>query len=133
VSFPGAPAPRPRRQVVAHPRTAAALSGRPQQRQTAARELSEQTDVGQMLVRGLVRAQLLLALRLFAAVACPLGGLPLLLAAAPGLGDLRVLGVPLPWLVLGVAVYPVFVAVGWLHIRLAERNERAFVEAVERS
>ena len=123
---------RPRREVVTHPRTAAALRGRPAHR-PAARELSEQTEVGQLLVRGLVRAQLLLALRLFAVVACPLGGLPLLLAAAPGLHEVRLLGVPLPWLVLGVAVYPAFVAVGWLHVRLAERNERSFVDAVERS
>lgn len=129
----GGSAPRPRREVVAHPRTAAALAGRPRAQRPAARELSEQTEVGQLLVRGLVRAQLVLALRMFAVVACPLGGLPLLLAAAPGLRDLRVLGVPLPWLVLGAAVYPAFVAVGWLHVRLAERNEREFVQAVERS
>ena len=130
---PGDEPARPRREVVSHPRTAAALARRPAPRQAASREVSEQTDVGQLLVRGLVRAQLVLALRLVAVVACPLGGLPLLLWASPGLRDARVLGLPLPWLVLGLLVYPAFVTVAWLYVRLAERNEREFVEAVERS
>jgi hypothetical protein len=44
-----------------------------------------------------------------------------------------VLGLPLPWLVLGVLAYPALVAGGAMHLRLAERHERDFVELVERS
>ena len=42
-----------------------------------------------------------------------------------------------PWtsalLALGVLVYPTVVAGGLLYVRLAERNERDFVDLVERS
>ena len=46
-------------------------------------ELAQQTQVGEALVRGLVRAQLALALRLSLVVAIGLGGLPWLFAIAP--------------------------------------------------
>ena len=44
----------------------------------------------------------------------------------------RLLGVPLPWLLLGVAVYPWLLVLAWWYVRRAERNEAAFVELVER-
>lgn len=96
-------------------------------------ELDEQTGVGEVLVRGLVRAQLGLALRMAALVGCSLGALPLLFALIPGLAAVTLFGIRLPWLLLGVAAYPVFVLAGWVYTRSAERNERDFVELVERS
>ncbi|TQS41420.1 hypothetical protein [Cryptosporangium phraense] len=96
-------------------------------------EFDQQTGVGEVLVRGLVRAQLGLAVRIAALVSLSLGSLPLLFALVPALADVTVLGVRLPWLLLGVAAYPVFVAAGWVYTRGAERNERDFVELVERS
>jgi hypothetical protein len=96
-------------------------------------ELDEQTGVGEVLVRGLVRAQLGLALRMAALVAGSLGALPILFALVPGVAAVTVLGIRLPWLLLGVAAYPLFVGVGWIYTRGAERNERDFVELVERS
>ena len=51
----------------------------------------------------------------------------------PALGRVTVLGVPLPWLLLGALAYPFLVAVGWRYVRGAERNERDFAELVERS
>jgi hypothetical protein len=68
-----------------------------------------------------------------ALVAGSLGMLPLLFAVFPGVAAVRLLGIRLPWLLLGVAAYPLFVAVGWLYTRGAERNERDFAELVERS
>jgi hypothetical protein len=59
---------------------------------------------------------------------CLLGGLPLLFAVAPASRSAQVSGVPLPWIVLGALVYPLFVAGGWVYVRLAERNERDFVD-----
>ena len=47
--------------------------------------------------------------------------------------DLQVLGLPLPWLVLGVLVYPALLLGGGVYLRLAERHERDFTELVERS
>jgi hypothetical protein len=129
VSRPGSGEP-PRRVAVASPRTAAVR--RPPGR-AALRALDEQDLVGELLVRSLVRAQLLLALRLLTVLAGLLGGLPLLFAVVPSARDVEVLGLPLPWLVLGVLVYPALVVGGAVHLRLAERHERDFVELVERS
>ena len=120
----------PQRVVVTSPRTAAV---RRPPGGSALRALDEQDRVGELLVRSLVRAQLLLALKLLSVLAILLGGLPLLFAVAPGTRDVDVLGLPLPWLVLGVLVYPALVLGGLVHVRLAERNERDFAELVERS
>jgi hypothetical protein len=92
-------------------------------------ELAQGTPVGEALVKGLVRAQLALAVRLSLVVAAGLGTLPLLFAVAPALGRLTVLGVNLPWLLLGVLSFPFLVLVGWAYVRWAERNEQDF-EAV---
>jgi hypothetical protein len=116
--------------AVTSPRTAAVR--RPPGR-AALQALDEQDRVGELLVRSLVRAQLALALRLLTLLAALLGGLPLLFAVVPATRDVVVLGLPLPWLVLGVLVYPVLVLGGAVHLRLAERHERDFVELVERS
>jgi hypothetical protein len=95
-------------------------------------ELEQQTGIGEALVKGLVRAQLALALRLAAVVAVGLGGLPLLFAVAPAVAGTRPFGVVLPWLLLGVAAYPFLFGVGWAHVHLSERNERDFSDLVER-
>jgi hypothetical protein len=105
---------------------------RPPGRQ-ALRALDEQDVVGDLLIRSLVRAQLGLSLRIATAFGVLLGGLPLLFAAVPATRDMQVLGIALPWLVLGALVYPALLAGGYLYVRLAERNERDFVELVERS
>jgi hypothetical protein len=95
-------------------------------------ELEEQSQVGEALVRGLVRTQLALSLRLAAVVAVGLGGLPLLFAVAPAVARARPFGVALPWLLLGVVAYPLLLAVGWAYVHLAERTEHDFAELVER-
>lgn len=95
-------------------------------------ELTQQTRVGEALVRGLVRAQLALALRLSLVVAIGLGGLPLLFAVAPTVGTVTLAGVNLPWLLLGVAAFPFLVTVGWAYVKLAERNEQDFTDLVQR-
>nr|WP_090346138.1 hypothetical protein [Mycolicibacterium malmesburyense] len=94
-------------------------------------EVQEQTLVGDALVRGLVRAQLGLALRLAAVVVCVVVAIPLLNAAFPQLAALTVFGVRLNWLVLGALVYPLLYGVGRLFVRLAEQGERDFVGVVE--
>jgi hypothetical protein len=61
-------------------------------------------------------------------VALGLGALPVTFALAPGLTDVTIATVPLPWLILGVAVYPLLVAAGWWGLRRAERVEAEFTE-----
>ena len=94
-------------------------------------EVQEQTEVGDALVRGLVRAQLGLALRLaavvmFAVIVIPVGG-----SLFPELASLSVLGIRLNWLVLAVLMYPLLNGVGRVYIRLAEQSERDFIRAVD--
>jgi hypothetical protein len=95
-------------------------------------ELAEQSQIGEALVRGLVRTQLALALRLAAVVAVGLGGLPLLFAVAPSVAQARPFGIGLPWLLLGFVAYPFLAVVGWAFVHLAERTERDFTALVER-
>jgi hypothetical protein len=97
-----------------------------------ATELSQQSPVGEALLRGLIRAQLAHALRLAAVVVVGLGGLPLLFAVAPTVAGARPLGIGLPWLLLGVAAYPFLFVIGAASVRFAERTEAEFVDLVER-
>ena len=94
-------------------------------------EVQEQTEVGDALVRGLVRAQLGLALRLAAVVAGAMAALPLLNSAFPELAAVTVFGMRLNWLIMAVLVYPVMYGVGRLFIRLAEQGERDFMGVVD--
>jgi hypothetical protein len=99
----------------------------------ARREIEEQSEVGEVLVRGLIRTQLGLALRLSLLVGILFGVQPLLYAVAPGLADVDVAGLRLPWLLLGVVAYPVVVGIAWIYVRAAERNEQDFADLVDRS
>src|SRR4051794_40272716 len=101
------PAPRRTRVVLGE----ATARQRPADRAHA--DLAEQTAIGEALVKGLVRAQLALALRLSLVVVTGLGALPLLFAVAPRVGALEVLGLHLPWLLLGLLSFPFLVGVGW--------------------
>ena len=123
--------PAARRVAVRNPRGRATPSTTPGERALA--ELKEQTEVGEVLLRSLTRAQLMLAVRIFAVFGFFLLGLPALFATHPDLVDFRILGLPLPWVVLGLAVYPLLVLLALLYVRQAERNERDFVEFIERS
>jgi hypothetical protein len=114
--------PRPVRVRVTAPRT-----GRPRAT-TVASEIDAQTQVGEIFMRSLMRSQLRLAFGTVLVVAGTVGMLPVLFLTVPASRTTRLLGIPLPWLVLGFAVYPFLLAVAWLHVRRAERNERAFLE-----
>jgi hypothetical protein len=99
---------------------------------SARREIDEQTGVGEVYMRSLMRAQLRLGLTVLVTVTIGLGSVPLLFAVEPRLGGIRLLTVPLPWLIVGVIVYPLLALAAWWHVRAAERAERDFTEIVER-
>jgi hypothetical protein len=94
-------------------------------------EVQEQTQVGDAFVRGLVRAQLGLALRLAAVVVSSVAAIPLLIGAFPEIAAVQVFGIRLNWLLLAVLVYPVMYGVGRLYVHLAEQSERDFVRVVD--
>jgi hypothetical protein len=94
-------------------------------------EVQEQTAVGEALIRGLMRAQLGLAVRVMVLTVLALGSIPLVCFAFPVIGEVAVLGVRLPWLIPGVLVYPALFVVGKVYVRLAERNEHEFTDLLE--
>ncbi|WP_143590879.1 hypothetical protein [Thermoactinospora rubra] len=118
----------PRRVTVTSPRTAAAR----RRRYPATREIDEQTRVGEVYMRSLLRTQFRLAMLICTMLACVVGGLPLLFLLLPELTELRVAGIPLPWVILAGLIYPALVAGAWYYVRQAERNERHFADLVER-
>ena len=91
-------------------------------------DIDEETPLGGVYLGSLLREQLWLALRILGVLALTVGSLPLLFHVAPGLADVRVVGMPVAWLVLGLLVYPWLVLLGWRYVRRAERNERDFAE-----
>jgi hypothetical protein len=126
-----------KRTVVAHPQTLASLRrrGRPVAGRRATNPPAErgEDELAVLLVATLIRAQLSLALRLAAVFGCLLGGLPLLLAVSPEIRNAKAFGLQLPWLLLGIVMYPLLLAGGLLYVRLAERNEQDYADLVERT
>ena len=68
--------------------------------------------MGQVYLRSLIRAQLLLGLSTVALVVVPLIAMPL-------------------WVLLGILVYQAILGVGWWYVRQADRNESQFTDLVE--
>ncbi|MCL2543355.1 MAG: DUF485 domain-containing protein [Nocardioidaceae bacterium] len=99
-------------------------------RSTVVAEIDAQTVVGDIYIRSLMRGQLRLALAVTAVLLVAVASLPLVFERWPGFAAHRLLGVPLVWLLPGVACYPLLIALAWVYVRRAERNERAFGELV---
>jgi len=122
---------RPARRVtVTHPRTAAARSSG---RRSFRGDVREQTPLGVTMMTSLRRAQLRLAVIVGAGLVVVLGGIPVVFLAVPGLRELRVGGLSLGWIVLGLLVFPAICGAAWWYVRAAERTEAEFVDLVERS
>ncbi len=121
---------KPQRVRVTNPRmgTSSSSPTRP-----AVRDLTEQTGVGAIYLRSLLRAQMRAALAVIGAFVIVLGAVPLLLAGRPDLTDIRLLGLPLSWWVIGVSLYPAMVTAAWWLDRSANRAERDFTEIVDRT
>jgi len=106
------------------------VTGPPRRRAPAARtrDIDAETRLGEVYMGSLLREQLWLAVRVLAVLAGAVGALPLAFHLWPALTHVRLLGAPLPWLLLGVAVYPFLVVLGWRYVRRAERNEADFLD-----
>jgi hypothetical protein len=96
------------------------------------REIDEQTGLGDVYMSSLIRSQRRLALIVCAAITLLLAGTALVGAYSASFVAVRVFGIPLPWLVLGLLIYPALIALGWFTVRSAERTERDFLELVRR-
>ncbi|KAF0971093.1 hypothetical protein [Gordonia sp. YY1] len=94
-------------------------------------EVQEQTEVGDALVRGLMRAQLGLALRLGGSLLVVVVAIPLLAVLFPSVAETTIFGIRITWIVLGLLAYPVLYLTGLLYVRLAEHAERDFMNLVD--
>ncbi|WP_046469324.1 hypothetical protein [Allosalinactinospora lopnorensis] len=74
--------------------------------------------------RAAFRRQRRIALATMAGLACLVFGTSGLVAALPALDRLQVAGVPASWLVVGVALYPLLLALAIVHVWRAERAEQ---------
>lgn len=119
--------PVPERVRVTSPRQVGTRAAR-----TGASEIDAQTQLGELYMSSLLRSQGRLAATVLVALVVLVGGLPLLFTWVPSLADLEVFGMPLPWVLLGFAVYPVMFGLGWFYVRASERTERDFTDVVER-
>lgn len=113
---------------ITSPRT---LAARSRTRRSNAAEIDAQTRLGEVYVQSLMRAQLRLAGYVVLFLAATLGLLPVLFRVLP-VSHVHLFGVPLPWLLLGVVVYPWLLLLAWWYVRRAERNEAAFIDLVDR-
>jgi hypothetical protein len=118
----------PARVRVTAPRTRAAAA---RSRYSVSRELAEQSELGEMFIRSLMRSQLRLALVVAGGFGLILLGVPVLMLLFPSINGMSVFTVPLPWLLLGAGVYPVIFVCAALYNRAAARNEDRFRQLVD--
>jgi hypothetical protein len=97
------------------------------------RDLDEQTELGDVYLDGLMRAQLRLSVAVIVLTVVGLAALPITLTLVPATRTITVVGLPFPWLVLGIAVYPAAWFLARWYTRQAERIEADFADVVESS
>lgn len=115
-----------RRRIVLHPRTASAR--RVDRRRTHGSQVRGFT-VPDDEVFALVDAQRRVAIGYLLALLVPAGLSLMALVFVPGLVDVRLRGIPLPWLLIGPVLLLSIVLTAWRHDRRALRTEQQWSEA----
>ncbi len=115
------------------PRRVRVTSPRREARRRAARrpptqELAEQTGLGEVYLSALLRAQLRLSVAILLGIGGIVLGLPALFLLVPVTKNVRIGTIPLPWLAIGVLIYPVVVVAARIYVRQSERIEREFTD-----
>jgi len=95
-------------------------------------DIDEQTPLGELYMATLMRAQWRLSVSVLTSAAVMIGGLPLLFLFLPATQTLNIGPIPLPWLILGVLIYPAVWLAGRYYVRQSENIEREFTELVAR-
>lgn len=99
---------------------------------SAAREIDEQTELGEVYISSLIRSQLRLGVSVLVVSLGVLASLPLVFRLFPDITAITVFGITLPWVILGVVVYPALIGAAWFYAHHAERVERDFVDLLDR-
>lgn len=92
--------------------------------------MAEQSDVGELFVRSLIRSQLRLSVVVAAGFLVILIGIPVLLSVFPAINTWTIATVPVPWLLLGLGIYPLVIGCAGLYVRSAGRIEQRFQDLV---
>ncbi len=95
---------------------------------TGLREFEEQTALGELYLGALMQRQWRLSLGLALSFVGFLAVQPLLAWMWPTWGRLRLLGIPLAWIVLAVGSYFLLVWLGWLYVRRAGEVDDEFTD-----
>jgi hypothetical protein len=95
-------------------------------------DIDEQTPLGELYMATLIRAQWRLSMSVLASATVMIGGLPLLFLLVPATRTLHLGPIPLPWLIVGVLIYPAVWLAGHYYVRQSEQIEREFTELVGR-
>ncbi|MGH7643640.1 MAG: hypothetical protein ACRENX_11660 [Candidatus Dormibacteria bacterium] len=91
-------------------------------------EFEEQTEVGEVYLKALMRRQGRLSLGVALTFVGFLLVQPLLAFWWPEWGALRLFGIPVSWLVLGIASYPLLIWLGTIYVRRAEEVDDEFTD-----
>jgi uncharacterized membrane protein (DUF485 family) len=91
-------------------------------------EFEEQTEVGELYLKALMRRQGRLSLGVALVFVSFLLVQPLLAFWWPEWGALRLFGIPVAWLVLGVASYPLLIWLGSIYVHRAEEVDEEFTD-----
>ncbi|MBW3084906.1 hypothetical protein KEM60_01096 [Austwickia sp. TVS 96-490-7B] len=102
-------------------------------KRTVSRELDEQTELGEVYVRSLMRAQLRLSFVVLGGVGLAVGLLPAVLTLIPSLSWLHIGPLSVTWVLVGTMLYPFLLVVARSYLRAAERVEHDFDELMGRS
>lgn len=94
-------------------------------------ELADQTAIGSIYLRALIAGQLRLSVAVAAAFAVILCAQPLAAWMWPAYGSSSLFSIPVPWLVLGAASYPLTVLAGYFYVRRAEAIDDEFGDLLE--
>ena len=94
-------------------------------------DIQEDGAVGAVLRSGLIASQLRVALGFALISGLPLFLLPAVFDLFPEIGSIAIFGLRLPWLLLGVLVYPFLFGLGWWFTHVAERVEQDFADHVQ--
>lgn len=101
-----------------------------QTRRPGAGDIDEGTRVGAILFGSLVGEQRRLAAGVLSVLTVVVVSLPLAFRWFDSLAEVRLLGIPLAYLLLWVLIHPLLIGLGWFYVRRAEANEQAFAELV---
>lgn len=93
------------------------------------REVAEQSEIGSVVLRSLLRSQLRLAALVAGAFLVAVGALWAVSQLAGSLPWLP--GIPLVWLLIGALPYPAALLAGIAYYRAATRNEQRYAELLE--